>query len=364
MKRKMIYTFIAIAALSVAFNSCRSNDSDRSVSAVSINAPAATTLNVYGTGNPNTLQLTATVSPTDANNLSLIWESSNNNIAVVTQAGVVTAQNAGSVVIFAFSSENHNIYDSVVLTITRGPHPTWGEISFLTNNEWTFSEGPVTQIWSDVVKVENAFDTPEAFHATQVGIIRNEDGFGDLFSWNAVNQLRSSLCPYPWRVPSNQDFVALDILLGGEGVGRNPSTQELIDAYRNDWGAIFSGSLSSEGTDIGGRGTEQGSGFFWSSTPNDNHALALQVSFGIMNNATWTPAPNQDEPSQAEGGSAAGAGCTPANGFMFGSWNTNTCPDGVTLRWNCFSMVEELVLVTIPGANIGVNSGFSLRCLR
>jgi len=49
---------------------------------------------------------------------------------------------------------------------------------------------------------------------------RQTSGYGDLFSWEAINQYKSQLCPNGWRVPTMQDFVDLDIALGGTGKTR------------------------------------------------------------------------------------------------------------------------------------------------
>ena len=54
----------------------------------------------------------------------------------------------------------------------------------------------------------------EVFH---IDCRSNPDFFGDLFSWQAVYELKYELCPYPWRVPSVQDFRDLDIAMGGNG---------------------------------------------------------------------------------------------------------------------------------------------------
>jgi len=345
MMKKMLYTVIAVAALSVMFSACKKEKpKDYSVTGVSIAAATTSTLNVYGTGNPNTLQLTATVSPTDAEDQTLTWESSNDNFATVSQTGLVTAMNAGTVTIFAFSNDNYDIYDSVILTITRGPHPTWGAISFRTTEEWTFGEGGAAQTWSDVVLVANAIPAEDDFDAGSEAdgfkvAIQKNPGKGDKFSWEAVNQLKTSLCPYPWRTPSRQDYVALDILLGGDGLGHNPSTSEHALAYINGWG----------GDSIA---------MYWSNSPGNGPALAfaLQVNYGVSEFLAWAPAPNQDEPPQSEGGTAAGAGCTPANGFMFGAWQGT--------HWACAFMDKDIQIVTIPEAHISKTTANQLRCIR
>ncbi len=41
------------------------------------------------------------------------------------------------------------------------------------------------------------------------------------FSWCAVAQFANQLCPCPWRVPTRNDFIALDKALGGTGINRD-----------------------------------------------------------------------------------------------------------------------------------------------
>jgi len=354
MKKNMLYTVAAIVALAVIFKSCNNDDSNGpAAETLSINEPTTTTLNVYGTSNPNTLLLSVT--PAGA---QLIWESSNNNIATVSQAGLVTAQNAGTVTITAFNSQNHAIFDYIALTVTRGANPTWGEISFLTDTEWTLSEGGVTQIWSDVVMVANAVE-PAEWNAEVPSVARNTEGFGNLFNWHAVNQFGSSFCPYPWRVPSAPDFVALDILLGGDGAGHNPSTDEHIDVFFSDWGAAFSGTINSEGVLSGQSVTRDGSAFYWSNTigTGPNLAFGLQITRGSGFAGQWADAPNEDQRfiPAAEGGSATLAGCV-APLFLFGSWQ------GPEVGWRC--AVIQHTLVTIPNVHVSQNSGYAVRCVR
>ena len=59
-----------------------------------------------------TLQLTATVLPEDADNKDLIWTSSDEAVAVVDENGLVTAKTYGTAVITAASAENGEIYAS------------------------------------------------------------------------------------------------------------------------------------------------------------------------------------------------------------------------------------------------------------
>jgi hypothetical protein len=70
-----------------------------------------------------------------------------------------------------------------------------------------------TQIWSDPVTASNCqketFDggSQTSFNAD---CRSNPSGFrGDFFSWCAVVRFAEVLCPYPWRVPTREDFMRL-----------------------------------------------------------------------------------------------------------------------------------------------------------
>ena len=114
---------------------------------------------------------------------------------------------------------------------------TWpsalGNVSFATDSTWTISGNDIFQIWSDAVQTDycsnktsfrgglnvkenNEYIDNEWVHF-YVDCRSNPGQKGDLFSWLAVYELRRELCPYPWRVPTVQDFIDLDIALGGTG---------------------------------------------------------------------------------------------------------------------------------------------------
>lgn len=71
-----------------------------------------TTLNIG-----ESVQITATVRPTNAKNKVLKWSTSNSSVATVDQKGVVTARGAGSVTITATSTDGSNISKSISFTV-------------------------------------------------------------------------------------------------------------------------------------------------------------------------------------------------------------------------------------------------------
>ncbi|MCL2027521.1 MAG: fibrobacter succinogenes major paralogous domain-containing protein [Bacteroidales bacterium] len=154
--------------------------------------------------------------------------------------------------------------------------PGWGEslgvVSFSTDSIWTVSGNGITQIWSDAVTATNCrkttFDGGKDYrknrHRSDHKIheksnhnadCRSNPNFpGDLFSWCAVVRFQDVLCPDPWRVPTRQDFVDLDIALGGNGKFRRNqesvnghSWQTQLDWYLNTWGGAFVGFCEPNG---------------------------------------------------------------------------------------------------------------------
>ena len=149
---------------------------------------------------------------------------------------------------------------SVVVLVSCN-NKTWptalGNASFVTDRTWTISGNGITQIWSDAVQTDYC-SHKTSFYGGNFGTsifnidCRSNPEFpGDLFSWQAVYELRDELCPYPWRVPTMQDFIDLDIALGGTGNWRyatDENAQFVIDNYINRWGGAFGGICGASGT--------------------------------------------------------------------------------------------------------------------
>jgi len=151
--------------------------------------------------------------------------------------------------------------------------PGWGQsglgtISFYTNQVWTIIGHGFKQIWSDAVTAtacqKSAFDggywDSREFNAAlstsnfNADCRSNPNFPGDLFSWCAVIRFAEQLCPYPWRVPTQQDFIRLDMAMGGTGLNRHLKTSPVAtpefvtNTYVNRWGGTFTGRSSYYGT--------------------------------------------------------------------------------------------------------------------
>jgi len=120
---------------------------------------------------------------------------------------------------------------------------TWGNATNQDINSGTSSipgtGGRPTQIWSGAVQAQGCrkgnvssnneyaggasgnfnADCRQSVHAfSNSGNSRQ----GHYFSWCAVRRFADSLCPAPWRVPTQQDFVDLDmnLVVGSTGMNR------------------------------------------------------------------------------------------------------------------------------------------------
>ena len=148
-----------------------------------------------------------------------------------------------------------------------------GKVSFATEQTWTIG----SQTWSDAVQAENC-SNKTTFNGRSSNYIdylvdcrSNPNQKGDLFSWQAVYELRNELCPAPWRVPTLQDFIDLDIALGGTGEYQNYNPEHR-DKYLNVWGGTYGGGVDGDENHLRGQGS---SASYWSQSQYANFSSVM-----------------------------------------------------------------------------------------
>jgi len=307
---KKILPILITVAMTIVFVSC-----ERSVTSVTLSQDTAT-LSVG-----DTLLLTATVSPRNATNDDVWWRSERSNVATVNNDGRVVAMLDGTTNIIVTTRDGNHRATCVVrvnpiirTTGCTSTLPGWGEslgtVTFATDRTWTISGSGIIQIWSDAVTATACQKT--TFNGGNRNFSRPEDSYfnadcrtnpdfpGDLFSWCAVVKFNDVLCPYPWRVPSRQDFVNLDIALGGDG---STSPYNLAGSYAqsqryfNNWGGVLGGASGRTGT----LHSQNIWAMYWSLSevseidhwmelrPGDsqNNGVSLQFFSGIVHPSRW-----------------------------------------------------------------------------
>jgi uncharacterized protein (TIGR02145 family) len=134
---------------------------------------------------------------------------------------------------------------------TTQEHPLLGKVSFATDSTWRGG----SQEWSDAVQTVRCSGKTDYMGYDSIA---NEycadcrstpDGKGDLFSWEMVRTCKAYLCPDGWRVPTRDDFRALDIALGGIGEHRK-DLPTINEKYLNPavWGGQRNGYCMTDGT--------------------------------------------------------------------------------------------------------------------
>ena len=155
-------------------------------------------------------------------------------------------------------------------TVTRG-------------TEVTIEGNGITQIWSGAVTATNCEErtTFVAGSGSEHNAdCRSNTQAGDIFSWCAVVRFANELCPYPWRVPTQQDFIDLDIALGGDGQNRGGvseiSGSEWVTAnYIETWQGAFGGRANL----LGVLSRQNQFGYYWAQTIQDDmnvHVMDIQ----------------------------------------------------------------------------------------
>jgi uncharacterized protein (TIGR02145 family) len=166
-----------------------------------------------------------------------------------------------------------------------------GTVDFASTTQLVVSaaNGAPQTIWSDVVMAtgcdKSTFNAGDGDTIKGTELLsdcrRSSVGDGDFFSQCAMFRYANVLCPAPWRVPTEQDFVNLDLALGGTGENRS-SDATILAKYMDAtiWGGIYGGYTTSYSNDYG-----QGNSVnYWSSKKSASGVQCLYlVSYGSYN---------------------------------------------------------------------------------
>ena len=130
------------------------SDADKKVTSITISQTEATL-------KPNdTMQLEATVYPTDAANKKILWTSSNDDVAIVTDEGFVLAITEGEADIIAEASDGTGIKAMCHLTVENEKKPVVPIV------EIKFEESPVTIVLGESKKLNVLFNPVNASNKT------------------------------------------------------------------------------------------------------------------------------------------------------------------------------------------------------
>lgn len=181
-----------------------------------------------GVGDSQTL--TVAIEPEGIDPQHIVWESDKLDVVTV-EAGRVTALAEGSATIKASIGQ---------VEATCTVHVSWlGKVAFRTEKTWTIGE----QVWSDAVMAarckKEEFDGGTYGDPVYKVDCRQNEGYGDWFSWAAVDTYKTILCPEGWRVPTKEDFYNLDIALGGDG--ENHMMDSTPEPYIDEWEGQYGG---------------------------------------------------------------------------------------------------------------------------
>jgi len=176
--------------------------------------------------------------------------------------------------------------------------PVWGAVplgaGFASATTWIVpgAGGRTSQEWSDAVtatacanKTTFVGGNQNNWNADCRNSVGNANFTGHYFSWCAVMRFAGQLCPAPWRVPTMQDFIDLDLNLGGTGVSRSVEDPAIFgymgttaaNSPQSIWGgARWTGTVS-------GNLTGAHSVYWTSSSPMANFAHVLFLGPNTVN---------------------------------------------------------------------------------
>ncbi|MDR2906416.1 MAG: Ig-like domain-containing protein [Bacteroidales bacterium] len=274
MKKTFIYiAMVAIAC--TAFIACDKDNGESAVSVTSVELNFTQDTLIVG----ETLQLYRTLLPSDATNKTVTWTSSDDAIATVNNNGLVTAVTKGDATITVTTEDGNKTATCIITVISKvltWDAGQWETASFATDSTWIVGN----QEWSDVVQVTGCDKTDYQGTGAESGTYNadcrsNPGQKGHLFSYEMIAQFGDVLCPEGWRVPTNEDFIALGSTFGEFTLN---DSMYLVNNYLGTWGATTSGECTATGVlryqeDDATNAHRDAS--YWSQSPNTGGTAAM-----------------------------------------------------------------------------------------
>lgn len=184
----------------------------------------------------DTQQLTATVSPSNADNKNVTWSSSNSSVVQVSSTGKITAKGTGSATITVTTTDGNY---TAKCTVTVAAHPA---------TEPPTTEPPATEPVSDVLIISNTqtisnqtIDTDVYITSTGVATFNNVTVNGNIYCYG---QLKCSVCTannvYAYAYGSMMSCGAFDgthgKISGGISCNKITILDNALDYAFSKWG--------------------------------------------------------------------------------------------------------------------------------
>jgi uncharacterized protein (TIGR02145 family) len=190
-----------------------------------------------------------------------------NTMKKIVQTRLIASLMMATAIIFAGCSKDDDNSDDEKTSFHAASDKTWVIES---------KDGHIRQTWSDVIQTPKCnkadFDGGE-WDATpkpkaDCRSYTHEGTTYYYYSWPYVNANAAAMCPSPWRVPSKQDFIDLDVALGGSGEDRYAEPYWIEANYIVRWGGVYGGYAY--GSTLVGVGHTGSVAYYWSSTEYDS----------------------------------------------------------------------------------------------